>query len=315
MYPLLQNPERYTWDFWYVHDASSGLFHVLYLNAPLGDEKTGQHHFVARVGYAVTKDFVTMQWLDNDAFCADINGWDNTSIWSGDVVHTGNGAYTMFYTSRDGGDGDGRTQNIGAAVTRDFRRWDRVPGFRLAPDGRWYDTHSKSRDKIIHAWRDPFVYHEDGVAHMLVTAKDATLPADRPGAVAHLTAETSLFEWTAQPPLFASGEDTESELSQLYLDKDGRRILVYSVPEIEPGRPGVVRSGIMHAVNLDTGERRVLVPAGEGVFACRVIPELGGDIVGFDMDAGGLRRLGVETGLRAVDRDFSGFGPKSATAI
>lgn len=315
MYPLLQNPERYTWDFWYVHDAASGLFHLLYLNAPSGDEKTGQHHFVARVGYAVTRDFVTIEWLDDDAFSADIDGWDNTSIWSGDVVKTGDGEYTMFYTSRDGGDGDGRTQNIGAAVTRDFRTWSRVPGFRLAPDGRWYDTHSKSTDTIIHAWRDPFLYREDGAAHMLLSAKDITLPEGKQGAIAHLTSDTSLFDWAAQPPLYASGDDMESELSQLYLDKEGQKILVYSVPEIEPGRPGVIRGGRMFAVNLATGEKTTLVSDEEGLYACRVIPELGGDIVGFDMGAGGLRRIGLATGLRAVGRDFSNFAARSAAVM
>jgi hypothetical protein len=42
-----------------------------------------------------------------------------------------------------------------------------------------------------------------------------------------------------------------------------------------------------------------------GLYACRIIPELGGEIIGFDHRHGGIRRSGVKTGFQYVNRNFS----------
>ena len=52
---------------------------------------------------------------------------------------------------------------------------------------------------------------------------------------------------------------------------------------------------------------KVFLPETAQLYACRVIPELDGEIVGFDITTGGIRRSGVKTGLRNVDRDFSSY--------
>jgi len=47
------------------------------------------------------------------------------------------------------------------------------------------------------------------------------------------------------------------------------------------------------------------------IYAVRVIPELGGAVVGFDLTDGGFVKSGVTTGLKycgGADRDFSGVG-------
>jgi beta-fructofuranosidase len=50
-------------------------------------------------------------------------------------------------------------------------------------------------------------------------------------------------------------------------------------------------AGLENAVQI--GEPQVLVPPEKGLYACRLIPELGGEIVGFDTEYGGLRRSGL----------------------
>jgi len=304
-------PNRYVWDFWYSYEQATGLFHVLYLNATPDSAALDQHHFEARLGYAVTRDFVDIDWIDHDVFSARADGWDNSSIWSGDLLPCRDG-YLLFYTSRDRARDDGMTQSIGAAFSPGLRDWSRLDSVKLDADPRWYETMSVEGDDSIHAWRDPFLFRHAGATYMLVAAKDRNAPPGRKGAVGLLRAASKApFAWETLPPLAAPGWYSEMEVPQLYRDDAGQLMLVYSCWAKFDHAPGTEGQGGLQGLaitdDLKAAGRAptVLMPESERLYACRIVPELDGDIVGFDMASGGIRRAFKPTGWQSVDRDFS----------
>ncbi|MBN1122239.1 MAG: glycoside hydrolase family 68 protein [Anaerolineae bacterium] len=312
-YPLIRHPDRFTWDFWYHFDPDEQVFHLLYLNADPALVPGDRHHNAAQVGYAITRDFTSIDWIDDDVFHARKDGWDNRAIWSGDVISTRDGC-VMFYTSRDGDQDDGMTQQVGIAVSQDFRTWERVEGFRLAADPAFYEVRSVEGDAMAHAWRDPFLFRDGGDSYMVIVANSRSQPLRHKGSVGLLrSVDGSLTRWEALPPAFSPGTFSQCEVPQVYR-KDGRLVVVFSCLgrfcfDAETG-------GLHAAVGPPVGEidagfdapAQVILPESEGLYAARVIPELGGDIVGFDLRLGGLRRVPAQTGYQHVDRDFSMIG-------
>jgi len=315
-YPLIRHPDRFTWDFWYFYDSDEQVFHLLYLNADSALVPDDRHHDAARVGYGVTNDFTSIYWINDNVFCARKDGWDNTSIWSGDVVKTADG-FAMFYTSRNGDQDDGMTQQVGVALSHDFRTWERVEGFRLEADPAHYETRSVEGDSMAHAWRDPFLFRDGGDIYMVVVANSRAQPLSRKGSVGLLkSVDGSLTRWEALPPAFSPGTFSQCEVPQVYR-KDGRLVVVFSClgqfcfDETTGGQGGLHAAAGPPVGEIEAGfdaPARVLLPESERLYAARVIPELGGDIVGFDLRLGGLRRVAARTGYRHVDRDFSGVG-------
>ncbi len=317
MYPLMQHPSRFVWDFWYHYDAKDRLFHLLYLNAESSLVATNQHHFSARIGYAVTQDFTQIDWRSDNVFQArecswDNCVWDNTSIWSGDIIKVRDGLL-FYYTSRDQHVDDGLTQNIGLAFSTDYLHWERVPHLRLKPDPRFYEPRSVQGDSTIHAWRDPFLFRVSGEIYMIVSAKDPQQPIGRKGCIGLLRAiNQSLTKWTVLPPIYSPGWYSECEVPQLY-QKSGQYLLAYSSWAKYDQAPNTDGQGGLHGVLSSSGKigepfselPQVLLAEASGLYACRVIPELDGDIVGFDIKEGGWRRVAAQTRIQSVDRDFS----------
>lgn len=317
----MQHPNRHVWDFWYHFDREAQLFHIFYLNADRALVALGQHHYAACVGHATTVDFVAIDWGNESRF--DVlkppsDHWANTCIWSGDVIKVKTG-YLMFYTSRDSCLDDGMTQSIGVAHTSDLSsdQW-HFWNTQLRPK-LFYQPRGLADDLTIHAWRDPFLLrHRDrGEIFMLVSAKALDGPIGRRGVVALLRVAEDRFaqavrgdsEWDYLPPIFKPGCYSEMEVPQLYRQGAGGYELVFSCwakydfsPRGLGGFQGVTLPdlGAAPAAFASHG----LAPDQE-LYACRIVPELGGEIVGFDVQAGGIRRSGIKTSLVAVDRDFS----------
>jgi beta-fructofuranosidase len=178
MYTLLKHPKRFVWDFWYLYGKKTSIYHVLYLNTDPAQVLNNQHHLSSVVGYAVTKDFTHMEWIDCDVFQAKPDGWDDTSIWSGDVIQCRDG-YLFYYTSRNSHVDDGITQNIGMAFSTNFRDWRRVDSFRLEPKTPYYEARSVRGDDTIHSWRDPFLFIYKNNIYMLIAAKNIKQPPTR----------------------------------------------------------------------------------------------------------------------------------------
>ena len=314
MYTTLRHPERYVWDFWYHYDRENRVFHVFYLNADPSLVPSEQHHFSAHVGYATTTDFTHMNWMADDVLCADPSGWDNTSIWTGDVIKIGNG-FLLFYTSRDANVDDGFTQNIGCAFAEDitdWQSWQRIPDIQIKPTAP-YQTRSVPGDTTIHAWRDPFLFVHDKEIHMLLAAKSTDRPVGRLGAIAMLKLRSTDFcEWDVLKPLTNPGWYSEMEVPQLYLDNQSKYRLVYSTWAKGDFSPENNNQGGLHSIRLGssletnrmTTRSDVLLAETSGLYAGRILPELGGEIVGFDVVTGGIRRSGIKTGFSQVNRDF-----------
>jgi beta-fructofuranosidase len=313
MCSTLHHPNRYVWDFWYYYDSKTKIFHIFYLNADPVLVPDGKHHYASQVGYGFTKDFFTMEWGPYDVFSADPNRWDNTSIWTGDVIRIKDG-FLLFYTSRNSGEDDGHTQNIGLAYADriDARRWEPVPGIRIKPDGSIYEPRYVPGDCSIHAWRDPFLFRHNNQIYMLISAKAVKRHIWKNGTIGLLHSQDSGFRnWEILKPIADPGFYSEMEVSQLLLDKRGRFNLVYSTSPEFDNAPNSSKAGGLHYINspdlngFNQNPPHVLLPFDSGLYACRIIPEMGGEIVGFDHRTGGIKRSGIKTGFRHINRDFS----------
>ncbi|WP_017297541.1 hypothetical protein [Nodosilinea nodulosa] len=332
MFSPAQHPSRHVWDFWYHYDFQTKTFDVFYLNADKALVPSGQHHFSSRLGHATTSDFVSIDWGNDDSF--DVlkppeAHWANTSIWSGDIVKVKNG-YLLFYTSRDRHQDDGMTQNIGVAYCRDLasQQW-QIFKTQIQPKA-FYEPKSLAGDVTIHAWRDPFLFRQrdEGQVYMLLSAKLSGGETGSNGAIALLAVSDQNFaqavrgehEWNYLPPLSQPGCYSEMEVPQLYKNLQGSYELVFSTWAKHDLSPTTNRAGGCQSIALSTLWKTkqdsittafssqnsfVLMPEISGLYACRIIPELGGEIVGFDIHHGGIRRSGVKTNFKAVDRDFS----------
>jgi beta-fructofuranosidase len=333
MFSAMQHPNRHVWDFWYIFDPEAELFHVFYLNADRALVASGQHHYVACVGHATTADFVTIDWGDEASFSVlqpPADHWANTCIWSGDILSVANG-WLMFYTSRDRSQDDGLTQAIGVAYTSDLfaHQW-HFFDTQLKP-GSVYQPRGLADDLTMHAWRDPFLFRQRdrGQIFMLAAAKTVDSPLGKSGAIALLQVTDDHFAqvvhgkraWDYLTPLVAPGCYAEMEVPQLY-QAAGDYELVFSCwakydfsPASDLGTEG---GGGFQAVTLPplwTASRgaalppstpaKVLLPETQGLYACRIVPELGGEIIGFDIQTGGIRRSGIQTHWASMDRDFS----------
>ena len=316
MFPIKKphDCKRFAWDFWYYYDKEIKDFHLLYLNADRSLVPENQHHFSSVVGYARTKDFSEVEWIKSDVFHAQPDSWDNTSIWSGDIIRCKNG-YLLFYASRDSRVHDKLTQNIGLAYSSDFLKWKRIRNFRLKPDPRYYEQRTVEGDDTIHSWRDPFLFRYNGGIYMLVAAKSVIHKPTCKGTIGLLRAKDNcLTEWDILPPLYSPGWVSECDVPILY-QYNGKLMLVYSVWSKYDHAPSTYATGGLHLVEgrgMDLSPANfskppsILLAAEElGYYACRVIPELGGDAVGHHYREGGWSRIPLETGFEYLDRDFS----------
>ncbi len=318
MFPSMQHPSRYVWDFWYFFDEKDKLFHVFYLNADEILVPSEKHHHAACVGHAVTSDFIRMEWgkdQDFNVLISPRHHWANTSIWSGDIIQIQNG-FLLFFTSRDRGQDDGMTQNIGVAYSASLSpsKW-LLSELRIQP-GRSYQLKNSLGDLSTHAWRDPFLFQGNGQVYMLLSAKSIDDPIGRNGVVGLLRfQEGNNFpqgNWEYLDPLIQPCCYSEMEVPQLYQDSLGKYELVFSSWAKNDFSPSTRQAGGLQGFTSPNlmgfmGKPHVLMPEKYGLYACRIIPELDGEIVGFDIQEGGIRRSGVKTHFRHVNRDFSNF--------
>lgn len=328
---VTRHPERFTWDYWYVPDPESDCFAVYYLNAESSLYAFEQHHGYAAVGYAQTKDFLDMEFVNDAALTARPNAWDNTSIWSGDAIRVAEKRTMMFYTSRTAEVDDGYTQYVGIASSEDSEQWERVQAELIAADGTHFEPRRVEGEESPQAWRDPFLFMDGGHPYMVLAAKSAAQPLTRKGAVALLraTKKDSLLSWEIVGAGYAPGTCEEIEVPQLYINEHEEYVLTYSCHAKFDFAPSTAGAGGFQAVTLGKVEEgiealfaksehvapEVLVPEFPS-YACRVIPELGGKVIGFDIESVGEngRRLGgfIHTGVslpnyRPANRDFSWF--------
>lgn len=331
----MRHPSRYVWDFWYYYESDKKLFHVFYLNAHESLVPLDKHHYASRIGYATTYDFIRMDWKDEKSFDIlkpPVDHWANTSIWSGDIIKTKNG-YLLFYTSRDRNQDDGMTQNIGVAFSEDLasKAW-RILPMRIHPQ-KYYLPKYLEGDLTTHAWRDPFLFCEQDYIYMMLSAKSTDGSIGVNGVIGLLRTKAQNFaqviqgeeEWEYLYPLSKPGYYSEMEVPQLYKDRQGNYELVFSTWAKYDFSPTTRNTGGLQGVTIPESwdfnncldrsiesiesntDFHVLMPEISGLYACRIIPELKGEVVGFDTEHGGIRRSGVKSKFEQVSRDFSRF--------
>lgn len=302
----------FLWDFWQIRSADG--FRVLSLSADRGLVAKEQHHFSARLAIYYTRDFQTFTNLKPDNFCADPVGWDNTAIWSGDVIRW-QGRYVLFYTSRNLQAGE-MDQHIGMAEADDLAGpWARLPVI-LSADSRYYQTATDPAESSIHAWRDPFFFQEDGKSYLLVAAKARGLPKNQRGCIAVLRAEDdSLLRWRVLPPIYAPGTIGEIELPQLYRKSNGALVLCFNSHEkhdagIRERKGGFYAMDFMDAImSKDSAQVELLATTEDtGLYGFRVIPELDGRIVGFHLQDGGPASTSIKTGWSSANQELRSEG-------
>ncbi len=128
------------------------------------------------------------------------------------------------------------------------------------------------------------------------------------------------WEWEYLSPLVKPSCYSEMEVPQLYKNCLGIYELVFSTWAKNDFSPTTRKAGGLQGLtipiscNFNNPETvslelnqcfHVLMPEKHGLYACRIIPELGGEIVGFDINEGGIRRSGVKIKFQSVNRDFS----------
>lgn len=310
--------ELYLWDFWSLFDDDKKDFHVLSLSADKNLVTEDQHHFSSRLAYYRTSDFNSIKpdSLVRNVFTANSDSWDNTSIWSGDVIRIGQ-RYMLFYTSRNSYAKDVYTQHIGCAISdvdiyRPLQDWHRIP-LIISADPKWYSVASDPYESSIHAWRDPFLFVANGKTYMLLAAKKASLPRNQRGCIAILRANNAdLTEWVCLPPVYAQGDMGEVELPQLYRKGNGSLVCCFN----SHARQDVAkreRKGGFYAVDFldllledEMQDLKILALTEDtGAYGFRVVPELNGAIVGFDIKNGKPINTGIITGYQHADGNLS----------
>ena len=223
---MLQLPDHWIWDSWYVDDGER--FHMFFLRASRALLDPDRRHLRASVGHAVSTDLREWTLLPDALVTADIPAWDDNATWTGSVVRGADAQWHLFYTGVSRGEG-GRIQRVGHAVSTDLTRWERVgDGLVCGADHRWYeeDTPGFWHDE---AWRDPWVFHNeaDGLWHMTVTARLREGEALHRATVGHVTSP-DLQTWTVQPPLTGQTPFGQMEVTQVEC-VDGQWVLVFCV--------------------------------------------------------------------------------------
>ena len=299
----------FTWDFWYYFDSKTKIFHILFLNAPIETLANNQHHFNSQIGYAQTLDFENFTDVNYCVFTANPNGWDNTSIWSGDVIAY-HDKFLFFYTSRDKNIDDGMTQNIGLAISSDFINWQRLD-LKITPDEDLFLTKALKTEDTTHAWRDPFLFNAGGRLMMLLSAKSNSGDDNKRGAVALLAAENNRFDsFVTIASLLEPNCFGEMEVPQMFIDENGLAVIGFSCLSKQDTFSG---TGGFYAIKLPNKpssaqlEPELILPQTTGIYAARVIPELGGEIIGFDLEKGGIKKSGKSVLWQHPNRNFDEF--------
>jgi beta-fructofuranosidase len=122
----------------------------------------------------------------------------------------------------------GLIQRIGLAVSADLTTWRKHPANPvLQADGRWYELLDLTswRDQ---SWRDPWLFRDpdDGLFHVLITARAGHGAADGRGVIGHARSR-DLVHWQVLPPVTAPGEFAQVEVPQL-VQLDGHRHILFS---------------------------------------------------------------------------------------
>ena len=220
----LRLPDKWVWDFWVVR--SDGQHHIFYLQAPRALGEPGLRHHNATIGHAVSADRRDWRVLPDAVHPGARGSWDDLATWTGSTIGH-DGRWYMLYTGVKGVE-QGAVQRIGLATSDDLVHWAKHPANPvLEADPRWYEMLEQGRWRD-QSWRDPWLFRgqDDGLFHVLITARSPRGDPDGAGVIAHARSE-DLVEWEVLPPLTEPGEFAQVEVPQL-VQLDGCYTILFS---------------------------------------------------------------------------------------
>lgn len=214
----------WTWDMWFVDDGTT--YHAFYLKASKALDDPDRRHFYVTVGHATSNDLDNWQETRDALIASDPPAFDDFTTWTGSIVRDESGQWRMFYTGTTREE-NATVQRIGSASSDDLYHWTKDSTTAVCEaDARWYEKYD-GKSWPDEAWRDPWVFHKDGVWHMLITARSHTGDVDNRGVIAHAVSQ-DLKTWTVQPPLSEPGAGFgHLEVPQI-VTIDGRHVLIFS---------------------------------------------------------------------------------------
>jgi beta-fructofuranosidase len=230
--------DRWIWDFWLA--GRPGEYHVFYLQAPRSLGSQERRHRAATIGHAVSSDLRNWTTLADAVGTGAPGAFNDLATWTGSVIQVG-GEWLMFHSGISTRE-DGRVQRIGAARSSDLISWERVEGFLLEADGRWYEKFSDSAG--IEHWRDPWAFRDErsGRYHLFITARANHGPLDGRGVIGHAWSD-DLVRWTVDGPVSQPGELFQLEVPQL-AKIGGRHCLFFCAQTLDQSAARLARSGV-----------------------------------------------------------------------
>lgn len=221
---MLHLADHWVWDSWPAR-TDDGEHHLFFLRASKALIDPDRRHRRASIGHARSSDLVDWELLPDALVTADAPAWDDGATWTGSVVRAEDGTWRMFYTGVSRSE-DWLVQRVGVAESDDLVTWRRRFDRPVAEaDARWYER-LDSGAWFDEAWRDPWVFRgDDGLWHMLVTARAATGDPATRSVIGHATSE-DLDAWVVRPPLSAPAGWGQMEVPQAVV-VDGRAFLLF----------------------------------------------------------------------------------------
>ncbi|HIO49839.1 TPA: glycosyl hydrolase, partial [Candidatus Poribacteria bacterium] len=190
----------------FFHQGEFRLYYLLDENHHQSLGGLGGHQWA----HASSTDLVN--WDHHPLAIPITHDWEG-SICTGSVFHH-QGTYYGYYATRM----PDRKQHLSLATSTDGIKFEKVQPNPLASPIQGYDPHH---------YRDPVVFCDGGVFHMLVTAKLTNYPVeDRGGCLAHLMSN-DLQNWEVVDPFFVPGELTVPECPD-YFEWSGWYYLIFS---------------------------------------------------------------------------------------
>lgn len=232
--PFYVHPGWQVWDFCVIEDQ--GTYHIFYLAVP---ESNPFPHASDIIWHATSADL--RRWSDPEpAVTVSEEVYETRAVWAPDVVwDDASSRWWMAYTAVD----ELNNQRICMAWSENLFDWFKStanpvfepsgPHFQYNPTYGWAEC------------RDPFLYRQDGLWHMLASAITSEEPQGR-GAILHTTS-TDLKDWSAPEVFMVNDGETPwnaLESSQYHQVTGGHHLFFHEYSS----------QGVTHLGGLESGD-------------------------------------------------------------
>lgn len=187
-----RHPGRQVWDFSIIR--ADDTYHIYYHSIPEAAPGAANGD---TIWHATSADLARWDVQGPALVTADAAAWEQGAHWAPAVARDeDNERWVMLYTGVDAR----MNQLIGLAESPDLATWTRLgPGPAIAPDTTAYIWSAAS---YWSDFRDPYLWREDGLWHVLVTARSLVGGAAR-GVLFHASSP-DLATWTDLGPVFTN---------------------------------------------------------------------------------------------------------------